>query len=62
MTRLELLTAAEAATMLRIKESTLREHTRRGLIPHLRIGRAVRYDAADLAAWLETRKRPMDAA
>jgi excisionase family DNA binding protein len=57
--RLELLTAAEAATMLRIKESTLREHTRRGLVPHLRIGRLIRYDASDLVAWLETQKQPM---
>jgi excisionase family DNA binding protein len=59
VSRPELLTAAEAATMLRIKESTLREHTRRGRIPHLLIGRAVRYDAADLVAWLETQKQPM---
>jgi excisionase family DNA binding protein len=59
--RPELLTAAEAAKLLTIPVSTLQEHTRRGLIPHLRIGRAVRYDAADLARWLESVKQPMKA-
>jgi excisionase family DNA binding protein len=59
VSRPELLTAEEAAKVLRIKTSTLREHTRRGLVPHLRIGRAVRYDAVDLVAWLETQKQPM---
>ncbi len=52
-----ILTTAEAARMLRIRESTLRDHTRRGVIPHFHIGRLVRYHAADLAAWLETIKQ-----
>jgi len=54
----QLLTTAEAAQMLKLRESTLREHTRRGLVPCIRIGRLIRYDAADLAAWLETIKQP----
>jgi excisionase family DNA binding protein len=53
-----LLTTAEAAERLQLKEGTLREHTRRGLVPHVRLGRLVRYDAADLVAWLETIKTP----
>ncbi len=41
-----------------MRESTLREHTRRGLIPCIRIGRLVRYSEADLDAWLEGIKVP----
>jgi excisionase family DNA binding protein len=51
-----LLTAAEVAAVLQVKEGTVREHTRRGLIPCVRIGRLVRYDAADLEAYIESAK------
>jgi excisionase family DNA binding protein len=53
-----LLTTAQAAERLQLKEGTLREYQRRRLIPHIQLGRQIRYDAADLAAWLETIKRP----
>jgi excisionase family DNA binding protein len=53
-----LLTTSEAAELLRLREGTLREHTRRGLVPHVRLGRQIRYDADDLATWLETIKQP----
>jgi excisionase family DNA binding protein len=53
-----LLTTAKAAERLRLREGTLREHTRRGLVPCIRLGRLVRYDADDLMAWLETIKQP----
>jgi excisionase family DNA binding protein len=53
-----LLTTAEAAALLRMREGTLREHTRRGLVPHVRLGRLIRYDAADLRIWLATIKTP----
>jgi len=53
-----LLTTAEAAERLQVKEGTLREYQRRGLLPYIRLGRQVRYDAADLAAWLDTIKQP----
>jgi len=58
MTLPTLLTTAEAAERLQIKEGTLREYQRRRLLPYLRLGRQIRYDAADLAAWLETIKEP----
>lgn len=56
-----LLTTAEAAQRLSLREGTLREYTRRGLVPHIRLGRQIRYDANDLAAWLETIKQPVRA-
>jgi excisionase family DNA binding protein len=53
-----LLTAREAAQALAISERTLWTLTARGEITCIRIGRAVRYSAADLAAWIESRKAP----
>ncbi len=53
-----LLTTAEAAERLQLKEGTLREYQRRGLVPFIQLGRQIRYDAADLAAWLDTIKQP----
>jgi excisionase family DNA binding protein len=54
----QLLTTAEAAELLQMKEGTLREHTRQARVPCVRLGRLERYDADDLAAWLETVKQP----
>ncbi len=51
-----LLTMRQAAQMLAIGERTLWEWTRRGAIPCVRIGRAVRYSPLDLQAWIEARK------
>jgi excisionase family DNA binding protein len=52
-----LLRPREAARALAISERTLWELTRRGEIPHVRLGRAVRYRPADLDAWAEARKQ-----
>lgn len=43
-----LMTAPEAAELLRLKESTLRDYGRRGIIPCIRIGRHVRFVESDL--------------
>lgn len=51
-----LLTAAEAAEFLRLRESTLRDYSRRGIVPCVRIGRHVRFIEADLLAWLEEQR------
>jgi excisionase family DNA binding protein len=48
-----LLTAPEAARALAISERTLWGLTDRGEVPCVRIGRAVRYALADLAAYIE---------
>jgi len=45
-----LYTPGEAAGLLAMRESTLREWARRGRVPHRRLGRAVRFSDADLAA------------
>jgi excisionase family DNA binding protein len=53
-----LLNAREVADRLGVAESWVREHTRAGNIPHLELGRWVRYEWPAVAAWLETCKRP----
>jgi excisionase family DNA binding protein len=47
-----LLTAKEVAELLAVPESWVREATREGRIPHLRLGRYRRYQRAALDAWL----------
>ena len=53
-----LLTAAEVGDLLGVPESWVRESARSGAIPHLRLGRYVRFDLADVEAWLESCKQP----
>lgn len=51
-----LLRPGEAADALAISERKLWELTRCGEVPAVRIGRAVRYDPRDLAAWIDGRR------
>jgi len=48
-----LITATEVAELLSVPVSWVREHTRSGAIPHIRLGRWVRYDMSDVEEWLE---------
>lgn len=47
-----LLTASEVAAFLAVKESWVREATRDGRLPHLRLGRYRRYRLEDIERWL----------
>ena len=51
-----LMTAREAAKYLNISERTLWALSNVGDLPRVLIGRAVRYDAADLEAFINTNK------
>jgi excisionase family DNA binding protein len=53
-----LLTADEVADRLGEPTSWVRESVRSGAIPHVRLGRYVRFDLADVEAWLEGCKQP----
>ncbi|MHC4876990.1 MAG: helix-turn-helix domain-containing protein [Planctomycetota bacterium] len=53
---LPLLTAREAADLLRISERTLWTLKETGEIPFVRVGRSVRYEQTDLADWIASRK------
>lgn len=52
-----LIDAKRAAGALSLSARKLWEITNSGLIPCVRIGRAVRYDPADLRAWIDVQKR-----
>jgi len=49
-----LLTAAEVAELLGVPESWVRDHTRAGHVPHVSLGRYVRYRESDVLAWIDT--------
>jgi excisionase family DNA binding protein len=51
-----LLEAKEIAELLGVPERWVREHTRSGAIPHVQLGRYVRYDRGDVVAWVESLK------
>jgi excisionase family DNA binding protein len=51
-----LLTAADVADLLAIKESWVREATRDGRLPHLRLGRYRRYRREDIERWLSEQR------
>ena len=48
-----LLFAQDAAKLLRIHPVTLMRWTREGRVPHLCLGRTVRFGASELDAWCE---------
>jgi excisionase family DNA binding protein len=47
-----LLTAADVAELLSVPVSWVREHTRSGRIPHVQLGRYVRYREETLVTWV----------
>ena len=53
-----LLNAKAIAELLGVPESWVRESARSGAIPHIRLGRYVRFDLADVEEWLQQCKRP----
>ena len=48
-----LITSRELAEYLKIKQYTVREMTRRGELPHLRLGTVIRYRLSDVLAQME---------
>ncbi len=52
-----LLTARQTAKILGIGNRTLWGLTKGKQIPHIRIGKAIRYDPRDLEDWLDKKKK-----
>ena len=48
----DLLTAGEVAALLRMTSAWVYAETRRNRIPHLRLGRYVRYRRSAIVAWM----------
>jgi excisionase family DNA binding protein len=58
-----LLDAKAASQLLGVPHTWLLKEARAGRIPHHRLGHYVRFDPADLRAWLQENKRtPQDPA
>jgi excisionase family DNA binding protein len=53
-----LLTAGEVADLLNLPESWVREATRQGRLPHLRLGRYIRYHPTAITDWLTHQASP----
>lgn len=53
----ELLTAEEVATLLQVTPAWVYAETRRKRIPHLRLGRYVRYRKSALQHWMDDVER-----
>ena len=51
-----LLTADDVAELLAVPVSWVREHTRSGAIPHVPLGRYVRYERSDVLDWVASLK------
>jgi len=47
-----LLTADDAAALLRVRRSTVYELARTRRLPHVRVGRRILFVRSDLAAWV----------
>ena len=50
------LTIEEAEALLRVPRSWLYERTRKGEIPHLKLGKYLRFDREELLAWVQARR------
>jgi excisionase family DNA binding protein len=53
----ELLTFDDVVTMLKVPRGWLYDRTRKGEIPHLKLGRYLRFDRAQLVAWLAAKAK-----
>ena len=51
------LTVQEAAELLRVPVSWLYERTRTNSVPHVKLGKYLRFDRDELYTWLEELKR-----
>jgi excisionase family DNA binding protein len=52
LTPTRLRTAEEIAELLAVPVTWVREHTRAGTIPHVRLGRYIRYDEGQVFGWV----------
>lgn len=53
MTRQKLIRVNEAAKILDIPQEQLYSYVRRGLLPHVRVGRVIRFDPIQLEEFIE---------
>jgi excisionase family DNA binding protein len=51
----QLMNTSQVARWLNMSESTIRKWVHYGYIPHVKLGRAVRFKEKDVEAWIEER-------
>ena len=54
---MSLLTVKEVSQWLQVKPSTLYVWAEHGMIPHLKLGRLVRFDHDEIEMWLQAHRR-----
>ena len=52
-----LLTVKEVSKRLQVKPSTIYRWAEQGIIPHLKLGRLLRFDPDEIEAWIQDRRR-----
>lgn len=57
---MNLLTAEQVCDKLKISQRTLRKWTSQRQIPHVKLGRAVRFKESDIDAFIQRSYRPAD--
>ncbi len=58
---MRLLLAKEAADLLRVSENRLYDLAKRGMVPHVHLGRQLRFPEDRLLAWVEAGGSPLEA-
>lgn len=53
----EFLTVEELGRLLKVKKGTIYHWTSAGFIPHIKVGRFIRFRVSDIEQWLRQRKR-----
>jgi excisionase family DNA binding protein len=56
----KLLTLVEATEILGLSLSTLYKYVEKSMIPHLRIGRSIRFNPSTLEMWIKSRAIPSE--
>ena len=54
----KLLTPDQIATLLEVKKSTIYNWTHTGYIPHIKLGKLVRFKKSDILKWLDKKSNP----
>ena len=57
MRKSPLMKVAQVSEMIDVKEKTIYDWVHKRQIPHLKLGRLVRFDRSEIESWLSTKKR-----
>jgi len=56
---MQMISAEELARRLSVPPVTVYSWVRRGVIPHYKVERCVRFDEAEIQEWLRARRKPV---